>query len=255
MSDWKMPTNWRDITPRKLNELAGSHPGRIAHLRWQEWHTIRWAAIVNEQQLLAHTARPGEDKDLALELIQNVRNDRVRQLYFAELYRLLHNYLASVKALVDHSRRLVDGYTGIDGSTFVDEYRSQTGQLAGNPVVAFVHDLRNVLTHQRLPGLGVTVSIPDPQADPGRVLADIFFIRDELLQQDRMGAKAKVYLRAQAEQFPLPEPVAEYASSVGQVTEWLSSQFDRLHGRQLAEYNEVVEHLRGDFGEGSTGQN
>lgn len=246
MDEWKLPENWRKINDRELNELAASHPGRKAHLRWQEWKTVWWAATTNEKHLIAHAIRPNGDNDLAIELIQNVRDDSVRQVYFVELYRLLQNYLASIKTLVDHSRKLVESYEG-EVQPFVDQYRSLTGKLASEGVVAFLHDLRNVLLHQRLPGVGVTVSVPKPQEEPGLMLAEIILTRDDLLRLERMGAKARRYLHSQPEDFPLIQPVRDYASAVGGVTDWLAQQFEGLHGEDVRNYNEIVTHLRENF--------
>ena len=71
-------------------------------------------------------------------LLWDVRNRDQMPDYLKEVTRLLHNFVASAKTLVDHTRIIArEMYENTD---FWKEYEAQIAQrLASNPLVQFVH--------------------------------------------------------------------------------------------------------------------
>ena len=65
-----------------------------------------------------------------------------------EFLRRLHNYLAAVKTLVDHTRTFRKRWSHKD---FDEAFESRLEKILSRPVLKFVQDLRNPTQHSRLP--------------------------------------------------------------------------------------------------------
>src|SRR6266496_4224101 len=131
-----------------LRDAISAHPGYKADLDWQALQRMHAILGGNFNELMNALDRPSSNPDLALELIQNVRPPNVRTDFFLTLDRLLHNFLASVASLIDHTRNIVRHY---QSTTFAGEYERRVGQLADAPLPSFMKDFRNYLLHYRLP--------------------------------------------------------------------------------------------------------
>src|SRR5205085_2788540 len=116
------------------------HAGYLAKRNWDGVSASLSVFMGNAHDLLGLLHQAESDVELAIELIQNVRPDDVARRFQAEVQRRLHNYVASVKSLVDHTRRLMDGYEGHDVRV---EYERRKDELVAQPVAAFFNGLRN----------------------------------------------------------------------------------------------------------------
>lgn len=75
--------------------------------------------------------------------------DKLNQFQI-EVIRLFHNYLASVKSLVDHTRIMVREVHG--NKKFSREYELKKQEIFVNsPLSCFVQDLRNYILHKGIP--------------------------------------------------------------------------------------------------------
>lgn len=221
-------------------EAVQSHIGLAALHRWQEWGIVVRAFSVNERELLSLIHAPSRDGELAIELIQNVRPTDTADTYFAEMYRLLHNYLASVKTLVDHSRNLKGEY---DNSPFSHEYERRVKALGNEPVVGFVQSLRNVILHQRLPVVSIQVSVDTPNSKPEFSLN---FVTESLLKIDRFSKTTREYVRSHgSEQWPVKTPVQQYSKLINELCDWTATQFQTEHGDDMSDYQRAVAELQG----------
>src|SRR5450759_220200 len=67
-----------------------------------------------------------------------------------ELGRLLHNFIAAAKSLVDHTRRLYKKhYTNISIPEYQEKLRNR---FAEDPQIQFVQSLRSYVLHYQVPG-------------------------------------------------------------------------------------------------------
>lgn len=215
---------------KALFDELQSHPGIVALRKWREWAIVASAMRRNESDLLSFVDLPSREPELAIELIQNVRPPEISERYFGEMYRLLHNYLASMKTLVDHSRALVSGY---GASAFQPEYEARVVSIGQMPVARFVQDLRNVLLHEQLPPIETRVSWTSATSEQE---FGLFFIGAELLSCGRFGAGARSYIDEQPPSFPVVAPIREYGQLVHELADWLAAQFQTVHGDDMAAY-------------------
>lgn len=218
---------------RTLDNEIISHPGEVFFQRWRALGVVHSLMVLNERDLLRLLDEPNEDRDLIIELFQNVREPTVADRYSLEFYRRLHNYTAAVKTLVDHSRVLVkkESDTG-----FLSRYETRKDRLIAQPVVMFVQGLRNHVLHNRFPDVTHRINYSgETQELSYRLLVQ----KTELATFDwPLGAKK--YLDEQADEFPLRQPIEAYRLLVEDLYSWLFQQFDAIHGAEVAERDALV---------------
>lgn len=218
----------------ELQELGRVHPGRIAFQRWSRLGSVARMVDSNLNELLSLLDVAEQNEDLQMALVSDGADPEKQDAVYNELYRLLHNYLAAVKTMVDHSRNHVRRYKG---SAFQQQYQRRVNAIATEGVAVFVQDLRNVVLHHELPVVGTKFTFrPDQEIQVSMTLPP-----DALLAtSDRWTAPARKYIAAQGENLSLRKCVGEYATLTNSLTTWLRDQFLVLHGDQLAEYNALV---------------
>ena len=224
----------------RLHQASLTHPARLAMVRWDAWGIVASAMATNERQLLEAIEAPTEDQDLAIEIMRNVGGSGIGKKFIGDVYRLLHNYLASVATLVYHSRNLLRHYPD---SNFVQEYERRLKTVRSEPVTKFVQDLRNVLVHHGLPNLRRELTFSG-SLEGAEGTFTIRLDRDQLLGIERFTTEARTYLEAQDEEFPLRDPIAHYAGLVAELNSWIAVQFEPLHQRELEDYDALIDQMR-----------
>ncbi|MEV5962744.1 hypothetical protein AB0L70_13335 [Kribbella sp. NPDC051952] len=177
----------------ELTERAEAHPGRTAAQRWAMWRTVVDIYDANERELLKTLAPADLSAEKAMDLIRSVGPQRRdRPDYFIEVYRLLHNYLASVKTLVDHSRVLMQGYP--ESSPIRTEYEARAAAVGQISSVKFIQELRNVVLHAELPELISTVRWDAGDDKAHHILA---LDREALLAKGGWAKQARLFIEDQ----------------------------------------------------------
>ncbi|MCW3991150.1 MAG: hypothetical protein NWE79_00445, partial [Candidatus Bathyarchaeota archaeon] len=112
---------------RNLHHLATSH----------------FIVIRNYQELLNGIKR--FETDITIMYLKNVR-----RFEFAskEITRILHNYLASIKSLIDHTTRFK---RNLKNPKLDDEYLRKVRKLTSNKCAVFIKQFRNYIQHYELP--------------------------------------------------------------------------------------------------------
>lgn len=222
----------------RLRRRAVDHPGRHAFVQWSAWRTVVDILTLNHRDLVAHLNEPNEKLDAALEVIRNV-GPRKDPDYSTEFYRLLHNYLASVKTLVDHSRNLSKRYP--NKTDFLREYQDRVRRISEIPVARFVQELRNVVLHAQLPHIVSTVTF-DAEGGP---VHELTVDRAALLQASDWSAPARQYVQSQPEQFVLRTAIDAYMTEAMTLSAWIDPQFRVLHGSEYEDYERLLDEMRG----------
>ena len=102
----------RYATLEELRDELHTHPGQIAELLWDgltRTLAVHRTNAAELQQLLDLLAKSDE---VAVEMMQNVRDDPVRRDVLLRIDQKLHNYVASTKSLVNHGRQVIRKYSG-----------------------------------------------------------------------------------------------------------------------------------------------
>ncbi len=229
------------------SELA-AHPGTVAHQRSLAVRRAHGILVMNEHDLSQLLDAPDSDPDLVVELFQNVREPVVRDAFIQDLIRRLHNYVAAVKTLVDHTRRIMRAEAD---AAFKSEYEQRIAAMAAAPVVGFVQKLRYYFLHYGVPPFTQRVH-PGRSADHGHAFEVLLSPADLLLWPD-WSAGAKSYLRASTSEFDLRVPIREYNKLVESLYAWFYDAHWQVHrgsiegaDQVIARYNRVLVSLAGD---------
>ena len=150
--------------------------------------------------------------------------------------RLLHNYAASSKSLVDHTRGVVRRLYTPD--EFPDYQREVTNQFATVPVIQFVQCLREVLTHQRAVPITFTA---DVNMKSGTTTVRCGLSKTALLQSDRWNATATRFLEDAADFIRLRDVISDYSARVKAFYTWFDErnyalrrvEIDRLRSKDV----------------------
>lgn len=160
-----------------------------------------------------------------------------------EVVALLHNYVGSAKALVDHTRRIYNKIYKPRG--LISEYQARVDAVfKEDPLAQFVEDLRDMSHHYRLPSISFASVINYAR---GRGLTTHLRLhRDDLLTYDSWSGPAKVYIDQAGEKIDIGDLTREYHKRVTDFHQWFASEQGRLHGGAPEQLARVIKHGPGD---------
>ncbi|RLC70349.1 MAG: hypothetical protein DRI26_07320 [Chloroflexi bacterium] len=210
---------------------------------WQIWRKQRrlddsyYVFIVNHKELKT-ALLVFNIPDVAVDLWM-VENRAKLEQYLKEIKRLLHNYLAAVRSLVDHTRKLVcEMYKDTD---FWEEYHQEVKKRFDEPPHSrFVQELRHYVLHNELPFVGATLRWEQNLGMENFVQLDVLRLR----AWGRWGAKAREYLATLPEKVRLEEIIDPYTSTVVEFYKWFGRRQSELHHADLEELGQLQERLQ-----------
>ena len=154
------------------------------------------------------------------------------------MVRLVHNYLAAAKTLIDVTRKLInDWYRKTD---FIIEYKEQIkARFTDNKLAGFIEDLRNYALHYSLPITSLRITFnndPLPNEQTERVT---FYFEKATLQQWKNWSKGKEYLRIANDEIVIEEFVDKYYQEVLSFHGWMHKRLEEKHKDDLRWLNEM----------------
>jgi hypothetical protein len=144
-----------------------------------------WTTFARNTTELIDLLNRAADLTLALTLMND---DRQADGFWPELDQRLHNQLASMGTLIDHSRRLIKYYRP-DAPTLAAEYEAHKASVIATDEAAFLGDLRNYLLHYSLPAVVQTLTM-----GAGTARHAIKLSSPRLLEWDNWSPQAHAYL-------------------------------------------------------------
>jgi hypothetical protein len=113
--------------------------------------------------------------------------------FIDKVTRLLHNFLASAKSLVDHTRVFKNKMT--KGHRFKKVYQEKVDRdLKHSPLVCFVQDLRNYVLHKQLPIASAQLSLKGGGGTITEYGSTIKLDVNELREWDEWKPESRMYL-------------------------------------------------------------
>jgi hypothetical protein len=166
--------------------------------------------------------------------------DKLKQFQI-EVIRLFHNYLASVKSLVDHTRIMVKEVHG--NKEFSKEYKLRIKDIfQESPISCFVQDMRNYILHKGIPIMLARTTFREVKG-ANSILLDLACLK----LWDRWSAKSKEYLNSARGNIDLYEIIIAYGSLVINFYDWFQRRQIEVYTEELArsqkikgEYNKLV---------------
>jgi hypothetical protein len=150
-----------------------------------------------------------------------------------EITRMFHNYLASAKTYVDHTRLVIRAW--YRESEFYPDYTREIEQrFTENPVSSFIQHLRNYSLHYSLPlsGASWTYNL-DPETQDPTLITEAFLYTEDLLIWDGWKKLSKSYLEEAGDRINILRVSRDYTTSILDFHEWLHSRLSSLHAEEL----------------------
>ena len=149
-------------------------------------------------------------------------NREAGQQAHRELNRHIHNFVASAKSLVDHTRVFLNA-SYAKSAVFETIQLKIKSTFSESPVTAFVHDLRNYMVHKGLPNSHMFFDWrQDPSAGAGpQVTSGIRFDTKSLAGWSSWTAPAKRYMEQCGEHIDIHRFTDEYVVAVTRFHAWL----------------------------------
>jgi hypothetical protein len=185
----------------------------------------------NYQRINVLLERYRSDTDFALQLIEDTvsKND-----FFTRITTDLHNFLASVKTLVDHTRVIIrEEYSETDFGNECEERKNQT--FIGNNLVSFVQNLRNFALHKKLPITGARMTFSADES-PSQ---DINLPINELIDWDGWNTPSQTFIEQSGNAIILKDILDEYVRISHDFYHWFFQRQLQFHNEALEELDEI----------------
>ncbi|MEG4113114.1 MULTISPECIES: hypothetical protein [unclassified Microcoleus] len=188
----------------------------------------------NYDELVYHLEHLNDPRE-SLFMYSSEQRENLERL-IDETSRLFHNFLASAKSLVDHTRVIVNRL--YFNQEFKKEYdKKLAGELANNPVQKFVQRLRNYTQHYTLP-------IPELEIEFAEDIAMSLRLDVELLKQwDGWDKISMSYLKESGDSLCLISLSNKYFVLVEQFYQWLTERQTQLHKSDLENLQKMNDEL------------
>jgi hypothetical protein len=167
-------------------------------------------------------------------VLWDVRNNAQMEHYLKEVSRLLHNFVASAKTLVEHTRIIAREMYG--STDFWKEYESQIAQrFTSNPLVRFIHELRNYILHYDLP---LTSASLTPKHD------SLLKINITTLRKWKgWKGPSRQYVSYANDEETIEDIVRGYTSAIINFHDWFNDRQHELHKEAFEAANELRQRL------------
>jgi hypothetical protein len=212
------------------NEVQQSHAYRIS-LRLQHLQVNFFVAARNYQELKRLTERVNTGH--AWFHLWDLKNRDKLDGVTNEKIRLFHNFLASSKSLVDHTRIVIRAW--YKGEPFYQEYSGEVkARFTDDPMVAFMERLRNYSLHYSLPFAAAHLSIQFPNGPKDSEATFSFKTsRDALSAWDGWTGTAKEYLRGLPEDIDVDSLAENYFGKITEFYVWMHNRLMDIHRAEL----------------------
>jgi hypothetical protein len=232
-----MPDRTRDDELRALIEQYEACEGyriRGAILEFGRGYEI---FVRNHSQLSTALDRGRDPK--TWQLLWDDRYKYKREQFDAEIARLLLNFVAAAKALVDNTRNFMDGYSGTE---FRKEYQARVDtEFVPDPLVQFIHYLRNYMLHKSF----FAASLIKIESQGLVYKSYVALMPDRLQEWDEWNSTARRYLDTLDDQTNLQEVINLYRNKVMQTWKWYGPWLGQVHYEALSEMARLEDRIRG----------
>src|SRR5579859_5255115 len=165
---------------------------------------VRYVLAPNGQQLDQHLALFETPQATVLWWMGN---DQELMDFLHEVARLTHNLVASVKTVVDHTRRTLNAAWPDKTNTIHREFEQAVKVFGEDPRLVVVQKLRNYVLHRELPAISGRLDLMPREGAP---MASVRLTTATLLEWDGWGTTARTYLEEVGESIELRPLTVHY---------------------------------------------
>lgn len=211
-----------------------SSPGHRAIALMDYIRRIGYVFQANVAQYNALAARM-QDPSFALPIL-DVSNPQGHDDLLSEAERLLHNILMALSTRIDQQRAFMRRHFSEDAILMGEYVARVKADFDGYAPSVFLRDLRNYLTHHRLPVAQSRQTISNQGFSVTFTL-----VRQHLQEWTGWTGDARAWLTAQGEQIEIVPVLDGYARIAGAFDKWLYDRIGGKHAAEIRAYNEEAE--------------
>lgn len=158
-----------------------------------------------------------------------------------EITRLVHNFVASAKTVVDHTRIII--HKAYDKTDFLEEYKVEVQKrFLNDPVAGFIEDLRNYCLHYSLPLTSANfVAKRTDVNEPFTAEQTITLRKSQLERWKKWTEKGKPYLAKMDENIPVQPLIEQYYAQVRDFHIWIRTKMEEIHAPAIEVHNALHE--------------
>jgi hypothetical protein len=232
--------------PGQLRDAIGASPGLRAYEDMEAIKRSLEVFLLNAVDLISHLKSFEEDPSVSLPVMSvGPEHEQDATQYQSELARRLHNFVSSVKSLIDHSRHIVTRMYRDPTHPVRAEYQRRARSLADEPKRKFVQQLREYVLHYELaPAVGrLEFNRTDgTTSSPFMFRATWTLAPEVLLGWGRWNAGVRTYLQNAAE-LNLLDLVEAYVADISDLYVWLRNEQMREHQADIDATNLMINEL------------
>lgn len=215
--------------PHSLREEILAHPGK-KYLDTLRTYSISKNILAGNGVQLRTLIALLEDPARAPEFMSLDKREHLRNLQ-NEVDRHFHNFLASAKTLVDHTRVIMN--EPFISETHRVEYRKKVAQLfSGESLIGFMHELRNFALHRSIPFVTMRVSI---HAASGSLDSAILVDLDKMADWEGWRSEGKAFIGLHRPSIRIRELIDGYECKIREFYEWFCLQFQKHYEKEMEE--------------------
>ncbi len=175
-----------------------------------------------------------KDNPRKMHELWDLRNRHQLETVINEVLRLLHNYLASAKSLVDQTRVVIRSW--YKETVFLKEYNNQVNsRFKNNLITKFIEDLRNFNLHYSLPITNATFSIQlDKDTGQNTLTHSFVLVKSGLLEWSGWTKEGKAFLGELDDEIDIGNLVDKYYKQILDFHSWLVNRLQEIHKEDLA---------------------
>lgn len=230
--------NWTDFH-RQLQKSPGA---RIFHALLN-WADSQYAVNANCQELL--------------DLIKSYKRDlsiwkdpsRI-QSFLKEFLRRLHNYLASIYSLVQHTEVFIGHLKNEEAEKRFEVEKEELEKK--HRCARFMRDLRAYMQHYRLPIVSATLGfrVTDPKNRKVVFEQKLLLNKNDMLKWTRWSRQSKEYLRKYSREVDMELAIIEYQKLIERFWRRVRNRIVETHLEEIRQFfqdeSELVRWLRGN---------
>ena len=213
--------------PHSLREDILAHPGK-KYLDTLTTYSICKNILAGNGVQLRKLLELLEDSQRALHLCTSDERDQLRELQ-NEVVRHLHNFLASARTLVDHTRAIMN--EPFISEAHLMEYRQEVARIfSDDPLIGFMHELWNFTLHRSIPITSLQLSLhPISGLFDSAVLIDL----DKMADWDGWRSAGKAFIGAHRPTIRIMALVDGYEGKIRGFYEWFCLQFQKHYEKEM----------------------
>lgn len=215
--------------PHSLREAILAHPGK-KYLDTLTTYSICKNILAGNGVQLRKLLELLEDSKRALHLCTPDERDQLRMLQ-SEVVRHLHNFLASARTLVDHTRAIMN--EPFISEAHRTEYREEVARVfGGDLLIGFMHELRNFALHRSIPITSLQLSLhPTSGLFDSAVLVDL----DQMADWEGWRSAGKAFIGSHRPTIRIMILVDGYEGKIKGLSEWFCLQFQKHYEKEMGE--------------------